>query len=179
MATELFANVAARATAFQSEAHRILAGAESSTSRVVTLSETYTKLALLNVRQDALFRQALDCTTQGFYRAAHVLGWAAFMDFVQERMNLDGLAAVRREQPSWKAASLDELREHVAEFQQLEVSKKIGLLTKNTLKALHGLLNKRNESAHPGGSEPDLNETLGYLSELIRRADGLKGAVPT
>ena len=179
MATELFVKVAARATAFQSEAHQILAGAEASTSRVVTLSETYAKLGLLNARQDALFRQALDCTTHAFYRAAHVLGWAAFMDYVQERMNLDGLTAVRREQPSWKAASLDELREHVAEFQQLEVAKKIGLLSKNTLKALHGLLNKRNESAHPGTSEPDLNETLGFLTELIRRAEGLRNATPT
>jgi len=42
-------------------------------------------------------------------------------------------------------------------------------LTKSEMKALHGLLNKRNECAHPSEYFPDLNETLGYISELLNR----------
>jgi hypothetical protein len=41
--------------------------------------------------------------------------------------------------------------------------------TKTQKKALHGLLNKRNECAHPSDFYPELNETLGYISELFQR----------
>ena len=43
------------------------------------------------------------------------------------------------------------------------------LLTKAEEKILKGLLSKRNESAHPSGYKPGLNEALGYLSELLNR----------
>ena len=42
------------------------------------------------------------------------------------------------------------------------------------MKALHGLLNRRNECAHPSDYFPDLNETLGYLSELFQRIEYLE-----
>jgi hypothetical protein len=37
------------------------------------------------------------------------------------------------------------------------------------MKALHGLLNRRNECAHPSDYFPNFNETLGYLAELFQR----------
>ncbi len=37
------------------------------------------------------------------------------------------------------------------------------------MKALHGLLNKRNECAHPEDYYPSLNDTLGYLDEIFKR----------
>lgn len=42
------------------------------------------------------------------------------------------------------------------------------------MKALHGLLNRRNECAHPSEYFPDLNETLGYIGELFKRIKQLQ-----
>jgi hypothetical protein len=42
------------------------------------------------------------------------------------------------------------------------------------MKALHGLLNRRNECAHPSEYFPDLNQTLGYVSELFSRIEWLQ-----
>jgi hypothetical protein len=42
------------------------------------------------------------------------------------------------------------------------------------MKALHGLLNKRNECAHPSDFYPDMNGSLGYISELLSRVATLQ-----
>jgi hypothetical protein len=42
-----------------------------------------------------------------------------------------------------------------------------------TVKALQGLLAKRNECAHPGNYEPSINDTLGYLDEMMKRIEAL------
>jgi hypothetical protein len=70
---------------------------------------------------------------------------------------------------------MDDLRENVAEFQLVEAAKELKLTSKAAMKALHGLLSKRNECAHPSTYAPDLNETLGYVSELLNRAGELSG----
>lgn len=59
------------------------------------------------------------------------------------------------------------------DFQLIEAARKLGLCTKTFMKALHGLLNKRNECAHPSDFFPDLNEALGYLSEIFKRIETL------
>ncbi|ACV80651.1 hypothetical protein [Nakamurella multipartita] len=41
------------------------------------------------------------------------------------------------------------------------------------MKALQGLLAKRNECAHPGNYEPSINDTLGYLDEMMKRIEAL------
>ena len=61
------------------------------------------------------------------------------------------------------------MREKYPEFQIIEAAKDMKILTKSEMKALHGLLSKRNECAHPSEYFPDLNETLGYISELLNR----------
>ena len=179
MEAESLRLLAARAGAFRSEAHRILAEDESSPSRVITLSDTYSQLSTMTLRQDALFRQALDCTTHGFFRAAHVLGWAGFMGFLQDRMSSDGLVAVNAAFPAWSLATLEDLRDSVVEHQQIEACKKVKLINKATMKVLLGLLSQRNECAHPGSAEPTLNETLGFLSTLIRRSGDLQTKSPS
>jgi hypothetical protein len=57
----------------------------------------------------------------------------------------------------------------VVEFQLIEAARDLGLCTKTEAKALHGLLNKRNECAHPSNYFPSLNESLGYASEILQR----------
>jgi hypothetical protein len=163
-----------RAGRFEAEAHRILSTHESAPSRVVQLDKSYRDLSGLSIKQDELFRQALRCVEVGLFRAAHVLAWAGLMDFLEEKLAVDGLAKLRAARPNWKAQDLEELREYNSEYQIIEAAKELGLCTKNMMKALHGLLNKRNECAHPSDYFPDMNESLGYVSELFKRIAALQ-----
>lgn len=170
----------ARARAFELEAHDILGSHESSRSRVVLLDTSYANLTALNVRQDELMRQALRCAEEGLHRAAHVMAWAAFMDFYEEILERDGLTALRRERPSWKhATSMETLREYQAEYALLELAQPLGLATKNEMKALLALLNKRNQCAHPSSFMPDLNLALGFISEVLHYMGLMQGKSPT
>jgi hypothetical protein len=163
-----------RAQLFEGDAHKILGTHEDSSSRVVTLQSSYSTLAKLNLKQDDLFRQALTCVEKECYRAAHVMAWAAFMDFLEQKVVSDGckkLAAIR---PKWVIGSVDDLRETINEYQIIETALPLGLCTKSEMKALHGLLNKRNECAHPTDYFPGLNETLGFMSEVLSRLAHIK-----
>lgn len=163
-----------RAKAFEENVHSILGIHESSPSRIVLLDDTYKKLTTLNIIQDDLFRQALRCTENVLYRAAHVMAWAAFMDFLEDKICEDGLIKLKTVRPKWKANNKEELRESINEFQIVDVTRDLGICTKTQGKALHGLLNKRNECAHPSNFFPGLNETLGYLTELLTRINQIK-----
>lgn len=164
----------AKVKGFEKEAHAILATHETSGSRVVILEESYDKLTKLTLKQDELFRQALRCVEHQLFRAAHVLAWAGFMDLLEEKLASDGLLKLRATKPAWKAGSVEELRENVVEYQLIEAAKDLGLCTKTEMKALHGMLNKRNECAHPNDFFPDMNITLGYISELLTRVGTLQ-----
>jgi hypothetical protein len=161
--------------AFEQEAHSIFSQHEGSRSRVVVLDATYGRLDKLSLRQDELLRQALRCAEAELYRAAHVMAWAGFMDFLEEKMSSDGLKKLASIRPKWPCKSVEELREAINEFQLIESCRELGLATKNEVKALHGLLNKRNECAHPSDFYPDSNETLGYVSEILKRITTVRG----
>lgn len=163
-----------KAEKFKAAAHKILGIHEDSKSRIIALSSSYESLANLNVKQEDLFRQAFTCLEKECFRAAHVMAWAAFMDFVEEKLFEDGGKKLRTERSAWKANSIEDLRENVNEFQIVEVLEIVGLCVKSERKALHGLLNKRNECAHPTDYFPGLNDSLGYITELISRAEALK-----
>jgi hypothetical protein len=94
-----------------------------------------------------------------------VLAWAGFVDFLHHHLAVDGLKAIDATRPEWKLKTAEDLREY-ADHQVIEAGKAAGFYPKSVMKALHGLLNKRNESAHPSEYFPDFNETLGYVSEL-------------
>ncbi len=163
-------DVRRRVANFEHEAHSLLSVFESAPSRVVSLAETRTQVTILNLKQSELLAEALQAMEVSLFRPAIIMAWAAFMDFVQEQMSTDGLVKVHQQRPNWrKWQSLEELRENVPEFQMLEVARDVKLLSKSETKALHGLLSKRNECAHPSGYTPGLNEALGYVSELLNR----------
>ena len=162
-------DVLSRVLAFEREAHRILSVHETAPSRIILLEDTYKSLGRLSLHQDELLRQALRCIENELYRAAHVMAWAGFMDFLEEKIASDGLVKLRGLRPSWKASSTEELRENVVEFQLIDAARDLGLLGKTEAKALQGLLSKRNECAHPSPYFPSLNEALGYVSELLNR----------
>jgi len=143
---------------FETEAHQILGKLESSKSRAVNLGETYKKLTGLTLNQDELFRQALRCVENELYRAAHVMAWAGFVDFLDEKLASDGYVKLKASRPKWVFKSNEDLREQFAEFARIEAVKEVGLCNKTEMKAYHGLLNNRNESVHPSAYFPDLNE---------------------
>lgn len=115
-----------------------------------------------------MFREALRCVENGLFRAAHVLAWSGFIDFLEDLI-VENIELLKEKRPNWKVSSKEELREKYPEFQIIEAAKDMKILTKSEMKALHGLLSKRNECAHPSEYFPDLNETLGYISELLNR----------
>lgn len=160
----------ARLRAFEKEAHGILSAHEAaSSSRLVLLEDSYNKLSALSVRQDELLRQSLRCIENELFRAAHVMAWAGFMDFLEEKLASDGLKKLQKAYPNWKAATVEDLRENVVEYQLIVAARTLGLCGKTEMKSLHGLLNKRNECAHPSDYFPLLNETLGYFAEILQR----------
>jgi hypothetical protein len=74
----------------------------------------------------------------------------------------------------WVFTTLEELRESYVEYQIIDAAWNVGLCEKSEAKALQGLLNKRNECAHPSDFYPGLNESLGYFSELLQRIETLR-----
>lgn len=166
--------ILAEVQAFRQEAHLILGVHETSKSRVVLLEETYGKLTGLSIKQDELFRQALRCVENGLFRAAHVMAWCGFVDFFQGRLASDSFKRLRIARPRWQFQSLEDLRGERTEHAFIEAAKAAGLCSKGEMKALMGLLSKRNECAHPGNYSPGLNEALGYISELLQRVEALQ-----
>lgn len=161
---------------FEKDAHVILATHEASKSRIVVLENTYRQLGGISLLQDDLFRQALRCAENDLFRAAHVMAWAGTMDFIQEKLASDGFVKLKASRPNWVVSSVDDLREY-SDFSIIEALKAMGVCTKTEMKALHGLLNKRNECAHPSNYYPNLNETLGYISEILQRIKTLQTKV--
>jgi len=157
------------------DAKAALATHEGSSSRVVSLEATRDAIGDLSLDQDELFREALHAIEAGLYRAAHVLAWAGFIDFMHEYLAAHYLLALQAARPTWNISASEDLRDW-GEFAVIEAGKAVGAYNKTTMKALHGLLNRRNECAHPSDYFPDLNEALGYISELFKRLKTLMKA---
>lgn len=170
------APILARVSAFRTEAHAILSKHEAARSRVVILEDTYKQLGVMSLRQDDLLRQALRCSEHGLYRAAHVMAWAAFVDFLFEKIGSDGLLRLRAARPKWVGKDIFEMAEFVPDRQFVEVCRDLGLATKNEVKLMSSLLDRRNECAHPSAYYPDLNTTLGFTSEVLQMIGRLQPA---
>jgi len=158
---------------FEAAARGILARAEDSSARVITIDSTYRRLGQLSLKQDELLRQSLRCVEHELYRAAHVMAWAAFVDFVHEKLGEDSFTKLRNARPNWHISCAEDLREH-SDHQVIDSLREVGLCRKTEVKALQGLLNTRNECAHPEDYHPGLNEALGYVSQLLRRIASLQ-----
>jgi hypothetical protein len=174
MIVEITRRFRQKAETFRNEAHEILSKTESARSRIILLDQTRSRLLVLSLQQDELFQQALACTERGIFRAAHEMAWAGFMDFLEQKLSSDGLVKVKSVKTGWSQyRTIEEIRENVPEFQLIEAARDVGLLSKSETKTLLGLLSKRNECAHPSGYKPSLNESLGYISELLNRIERL------
>ncbi len=164
-----FEEILGRVAAFEREAHDIFVAYEAAPSRVISLADTRKQVDILNLKQTELLQEAVAAVEHGLYRPAIVMAWAAFMDFLQEKMSSDGFVKLHQVRPKWAYQSLDELRESQTEHAMIDAARELKLLLKADQKSLHGLLSKRNECAHPSGYRPTLNEALGYIAELLNR----------
>jgi hypothetical protein len=171
---EVLRELLTRAHAFENEAHRILAIHETTVYRVITIEDTYRTLTGLSLQQEILFREALRCVENQLFKAAHVMAWAAFMDYLEDKMIAEYLADIRVVRTKWSINSKEDLREQATEHQLITVCREVKLFGKNEEKAFQGLLNTRNECAHPSGYSPALNEALGYISQLLNRITTLQ-----
>lgn len=166
--------LAAAVQAFKADAEAILGFSESSVHRTAELSSSYALIDDLTVEQADMLRQALRCVEVGVFRAAHVLAWACLADFLQRLADADAYVALNGKYPDWKIKSLDDLRDRIGEHNLIEGMFHSGMISKAEKKALQALLNKRNECAHPTDYFPDLNQSLGYVSECIARLSALQ-----
>lgn len=166
--------VAVWAAAMQSDLAKHLAKRENSTHRVITLEESFAKLAGLSLKQHDLMSEALRCIEHSLYRPAHVAAWAAFFDFVHEwTMDSARITKLRAARQNWTLTDRADLR-LVTDYAFIEALKASGLVTNTVMKAMHGLLNKRNECAHADEYDPSVNDTLGYVDELMKRIGNLQ-----
>jgi len=125
------------------------------------------------VKQDDLLKQSLRCIENELYRAAHVMAWASLMDFLEEK-SVSDLNLLNSIRSNWKIKSVEDLRDIGSDFQIIEAVKELQICTRTEEKALQGLLNRRNECAHPTDYYPKLNESLGYVSEIIQRIESFQ-----
>ena len=163
-----------RIDAMGAELKVLLARHETSSSRIITLEQSRARLGTLSLAQDELLGEALRAAELGLFRAAHVLVWAGFVDFLHEYLWRYHRSAIVAARPAWNLTSAQDLRDQT-EYAVVEAGKVSGAYSKTVMKALHGLLNKRNECAHPSDYLPDLNGTLGYVSDVFGRIEFLLG----
>ena len=178
MATRSPREVAEWAAAVQEDLTKHLAKREQSTHRVITLEASYVQLTALSLKQDELMREALQCVEAGFYRPAHVAAWAAAIDFCHEWSIVPTrFAKIQAARPKWTLAVQEDFHDQT-DHAFFEALKAANLIPKTVMKGFQGLLNRRNECAHPEDYKPTINDTLGYVDELMKRIAGLQAKVP-
>jgi hypothetical protein len=163
----------ARITDLEDDARAILATHEGAASRIITLEGTYATLTGLSLDQEELFRESLRAVQQGLFRAAHVLAWAGFIDYLHNFFYAEHLPALRTARPKWSLSAAEDLREQ-SDFGVIEAGKAANVYGNTMMRGLQGLLSRRNECAHPSTYLPDLNMTLGYMSDLFDRIKRLQ-----
>ena len=167
-----------RLARLHAEANGIFSQIETSKARKISLDQSYENLSNLSLKEDELFRQSLRCVELEVYRGAHILAWCGFFDMVLRLLASDSFVALKTARPNWSFSTSEELGESVSEHQIVESLRPLGVTSKADQKALIGLLSRRNECAHPTGYFPDLNQTLGYISELFQRIENLQKRFP-
>jgi hypothetical protein len=166
--------IAKRAVSFEKAAHKLLSVHEGAASRVIDARKSLARVTALSIKQGDMLKQAVRCIEVEVFRAAHVLAFAAFIDYLHEIAERDQFAALNTAREKWNVTSVEDLRERFSDYSFIEALEAAKLISKAERKAFHGLLTRRNECAHPSDFYPDMNQSLGYLSETLSRIEGLK-----
>lgn len=178
MSDQFVASWADRLGRFNSEAIALLSNREDSSVRRFSLNVSYDKLKSLNIKEDELFRQALRCVESEVFRAAHIMAWCGFFNCIIRLLESDNFVTLKATRPKWVFSTVEELTENFSEHQIIEILYPSKLVGKADQKSLIGLLSRRNECAHPTQYFPDMNQTLGYISEIFDRLGKIEKKFP-
>lgn len=151
-------------TQIKKEVSDLLVNVENSKHRIVTVETAYHNLAKLSVKQDKLLKEAIDCVKYGFFRASQVLAWSAMVD-VLIQIYIDKIDKTR---------TYEDLRSEFNDYRLIEQLRVKKIIDKGQEKILKGYLATRDEAAHPSELEPDYDQSVGYISQLIARIEYLK-----
>ncbi len=163
-------NTIKKLNSFQIENNTTYNEGSSDNTRITTIEKAIKNIESLSILQEELFIQSIHCIKYDLFRVAHVSAWTAFIDFLENSINDKKLEHVFELHDKWrKYKSKDVLIENISEHQFITCLCELRMIKKSEMKSLHGLLAKRNECAHPTTYNPDYNETLGYIAELINR----------
>jgi hypothetical protein len=160
---------------FQKRANFILSRYETSTSRTITLDDSYKQLNKLSLRQEELFQEAFKCIEHEAFRSAIVMAWAAFMDFLGDKLGEDNFKTLNTNK-KWGISNTEELREKASDSVIIECALEVKLIGNRMAKSVRGLLAKRNECGHPSEYKPGLNDSLGFIYEVLKRIELLQKA---
>ena len=141
----------------------ILSKYELSPKRAIVIEQTYRKLNALNSKQEELIRESLKSIEVKLFRASVVLAWSAFIDYLEDLL-------LRKVHTSM---TKEKLQDTFNDSNIIDQLKSKDFLTTIQERSIRALLYKRNECAHPNSYNPDINQTLGYVSEIITRLGAL------
>ena len=131
----------------------------------------------LSDQQIELFRQAKRCIENEIFRAAHVVAWIGFMDYLGDQLTAYGIKKIIADKENLsklKIENIDDLREIVTDHAIIIMLREIKVFSRLEMTSIHGLLSKRNECAHPTNYRPGLSETVGYVNELLKRIEEIQ-----
>lgn len=166
---ETVSELRSRLEGFESAARAMLSMHEGGKARVFSIGESRRKLQGLTLAQEDLLEQSLRCIEYGLFRPSLVVAWAAFIDFLLAKLFDDSFVKLHGRYPNWTSyRTIEDLRENVNEYQLLEAAERLGLFGKPDGKTLKGLLSQRNQAAHAGSTNPNINISLGYVSKLLQ-----------
>jgi hypothetical protein len=69
------------------------------------LEGSYSTLQNLSLDQDQIFRESLQALEGKLFQAAHVLAWAAFVDYLHGYLIPEYLGALQTARPKWNLAA--------------------------------------------------------------------------
>ena len=154
--------------------HRTVLGTvQLSKARAATVEDTLKNIGKLPAIQQEMLTEASQAVRSGLYRSATVAAFAALVDALHERIDRKGALPIIAAARNWKLTTIEDIRDQ-ADYNVAEAAKDAAVITKTQMKSFHGLLHRRNQSAHPSGARPTIDEALGFISECIRLMDALQ-----
>lgn len=151
----------------------VLGAVQTSKARAATVEATLRAIGKLPLIQQELLTEAAQAVRAGLYRSATVAAFAAVTDALHQRIERNGALATIAAAKKWTLTTVEDLREQT-DHTVAEAARDASVITKAEMKTFHGLLHRRNQSAHPSGARPTVDEALGFISESVRLMDAFQ-----
>jgi hypothetical protein len=144
----------------ETDSRHLLLTYELIQSRVKSLEPILERLDELNLEQSLLLHESVLAAQAGLFRASHVLAWIDFSDYLSKLVAPD---TGSNSSPD----SVDDEPRRPKDIALINIGRRLRLYNEATKKVLEGLLNDRNQCAHPSEYNPNLNDTMTFLGRLI------------